>query len=78
MGEQNNYELPMTQDQLADATGLTSVHVNRTIRGLEKDGLIERSNPRVIGIGDWRKLAEAGDFNSNYLHLKDGEPALLD
>ena len=78
MGEQNNYELPMTQDQLADATGLTSVHVNRTIRGLEKEGLIERSNPRVIGIGDWRKLAEAGDFNSNYLHLKDGEPALLD
>jgi CRP-like cAMP-binding protein len=78
MGEHNNYELPMTQDQLADATGLTAVHINRTMRGLEKDGLIERSNPRLIEIGDWRKLAEAGDFNSNYLHLKDGEPALAD
>ena len=76
LGEHSNYELPMTQDQLADATGLTSVHVNRTLRGLEKDGLIERSNPRMIEIGDWRKLAEIGDFNSAYLHLNDGEPAL--
>jgi len=76
LGEHSNYELPMTQDQLADATGLTSVHVNRTLRGLEKDGLIERSNPRMIEIGDWRKLAAIGDFNSAYLHLDDGEPAL--
>jgi CRP-like cAMP-binding protein len=78
LGEQTNYELPMSQDQLADATGLTSVHVNRTLKGLEKDGLIERGNPRTIEIGDWRKLAEVGDFNSNYLHLHDGEPALAD
>jgi CRP-like cAMP-binding protein len=76
IGEHTNYELPMTQDQLADATGLTSVHVNRTLRGLEADGLIERRNPRVIEIGDWRKLAETGDFNSGYLHLHEAEPAL--
>ena len=76
LGEQTNYELPMTQDQLADATGMTAVHVNRTLRGLEADGLIERSSPRVIVIGDWRKLAETGDFNSGYLHLHSDEPAL--
>ena len=76
IGEHNNYELPMTQDQLADAAGLTSVHVNRTLRGLEADGLIERRNPRLIEIGDWRKLAETGDFNSAYLHLHEAEPAL--
>lgn len=76
LGERNNYELPITQDQLADATALTSVHVNRTLRSLEIDGLIERRNPRAIEIGDWRKLAETGDFNSGYLHLNDGEPAL--
>jgi CRP-like cAMP-binding protein len=76
LGEDNAYELPMTQDQLADATGLTSVHVNRTIKVLEAQGLIERSSPRSIHIGDWRKLAEAGDFDSNYLHLRAGEPAL--
>jgi CRP-like cAMP-binding protein len=76
LGEQNNYELPMTQDQLADATGLTAVHINRTLMSLERDGLIERSNPRFIEIGDWRKLANAGDFNSSYLHLKEDEQAL--
>ena len=66
----------MTQEQLADATGLASVHVNRTLKGLESDGLIGRSNPRFIEIGDWRRLAEVGDFNSNYLHLRENEPAL--
>jgi CRP-like cAMP-binding protein len=77
IGEATGYELPMTQEQLGDATGLTSVHVNRTIRGLEKDGLIDRSNPRSIFIGDWRKLAEVGDFDSGYLHLKENQQALI-
>lgn len=76
LGEDTRYELPMTQEQLADATGLTSVHVNRTIKALEKEGLIERANPRAIEIGDWRRLADVGDFDTNYLHLRDEEPAL--
>lgn len=76
LGEDTRYELPMTQDQLADATGMTSVHVNRTLKALEKEGLIERPNPRAICIGDWRKLAQVGDFDTNYLHLRDNEPAL--
>lgn len=76
LGEQANFELPMTQEQLADATGLTSVHVNRTLQALEAAGLIERSTPRRIGIGDWRKLADAGDFRSDYLHLHQKDVAL--
>lgn len=76
LGEQDNYELPMTQEQLADATGLTPVHVNRTLMALGAAGLIQRINPRRIVIGDWRKLAAAGDFDSGYLHLHDSEPAL--
>lgn len=75
LGRDNGYELPMTQEQLADATGLTSVHVNRTIKSLEADGLITRPNPRSIHIGDWRKLAEVGDFDSTYLHLRSEEMA---
>ena len=59
----------MTQDQLADATGLTAVHINRVLRDLEKDGLIERITPRSVLIGDWKKLAAYGDFRSDYLHL---------
>jgi CRP-like cAMP-binding protein len=76
LGEDDQYELPMTQEQLADATGLTAVHVNRTIKVLDREGLIARTTPRSIQIGDWKKLAEAGDFDSNYMHLREGEPAL--
>lgn len=76
LGEQTNYELPMNQEQLADATGLTSVHVNRTLKTLDREGLIERVSPRSITIGDWKKLSAVGDFNSNYLHLREAEPAL--
>ena len=76
IGEHTGYELPMTQEQIGDATGLTAVHVNRTIKGLERDGLIDRVHPRAIHIGDWRRLADAGDFDSGYLHLHRDEPAL--
>lgn len=77
LGEQTNYQLPMTQEQLADTTGLTSVHVNRTLKMLEADNLIERLAPRSITIGDWKKLADAGDFQSGYLHLREGEQATV-
>jgi CRP-like cAMP-binding protein len=73
LGEPTNYELPMTQEQLADATGLTPVHVNRTIKALEAERLIDRTSARSITIGDWRKLAEVGDFQSGYLHLRPGD-----
>jgi CRP-like cAMP-binding protein len=64
------YELPMTQEQLADVLGLTPVHVNRTLKALEGEGLIERTKKSVT-IGDWRRLVQAGDFESRYLHLND-------
>lgn len=72
----DEYELPMTQEQIADCTGLTSVHVNRTLKTLEAERLIERRNSRTVTIGDWRKLADAGDFDSAYLHLREEEAAL--
>jgi len=68
----HGYELPMTQEQLADATGLTSVHVNRVLKVLESEGLIVR-NRRNIGFPDWRRLREVGDFNQRYLHLRGRE-----
>ena len=64
------WELPMTQEQLADVTGLTSVHVNRTLKALALDGLISR-NKRSVTVTDWKALARAGDFQSGYLHLSE-------
>lgn len=69
VGEQLNYELPMTQEQLADATGLTPVHVNRMLQTLVQEGLIERVTSKSVLIGNWKRLATAGDFDRSYLHL---------
>jgi CRP-like cAMP-binding protein len=63
----HRYELPMTQEQLADAVGLTSVHVNRVLKQLGEEGLITR-NKRSIVIEDWDRMRTAGDFNERYLH----------
>jgi CRP-like cAMP-binding protein len=65
-----SYEMPMTQEQLADCTGLTPVHVNRTLKSLDKEGLTQRTM-RSVTIDDWNALARAGDFDSRYLHLAD-------
>jgi CRP-like cAMP-binding protein len=66
----HGFELPMTQEQLADATGLTSVHVNRVLKSLEADGLITRKR-RHIHYDNWRALQDAGDFTRRYLHISD-------
>jgi CRP-like cAMP-binding protein len=68
------YQLPMTQEQLADAVGLTSVHVNRVLKQLAEEGLISREK-RNITIEDWLRLRDVGDFNERYLHHDSGVDA---
>jgi CRP-like cAMP-binding protein len=68
LAEEYRYELPMTQEQLADATGLTAVHVNRVLKTLDSEGLIERER-RFIRIPDWDSLRLAAGFSELYLHL---------
>ena len=68
LGKQDEYELPITQEQLADAVALTPVHVNRTLMSLEADELIKR-NKRFICILDWKRMAKAADFQPRYLHI---------
>ena len=74
--EADGYDLPMTQDQIADAVGVTSVHVNRTLKALEREAYIRRSR-RTIRIDDWQGLATIADFEPRYLHLA-AEEARLD
>jgi CRP-like cAMP-binding protein len=61
------FELPLTQEQVADATGLTSVHVNRVFQALRGEGAIG-GRKRSLVIDDWARLAEVGDFRPTYLH----------
>jgi CRP-like cAMP-binding protein len=68
LSERTGYDFPMTQEHLADATGLTPVHVNRTLRALQADGLIAREK-RHIHIPDWERLRDLAGFSELYLHL---------
>lgn len=61
-------DFPLTQNDLGDATGLTPVHVNRTLQELRRDGLIELER-RHLHILDIERLKSVSMFNPNYLHL---------
>jgi CRP-like cAMP-binding protein len=64
----NSIPFPLTQQDLADATGMTPVHINRVIQELRADGLIELKE-KVLTISNFEKLREAAQFESSYLHL---------
>jgi CRP-like cAMP-binding protein len=76
LAEERRYELPMTQEQIADAVGLTPVHVNRVLKELGRMKLILRDK-RAVEILDWDGLRSVGDFNSRYLHFEVGGPTNL-
>ena len=61
-------DFPLTQTDLADATGLTAVHVNRTLQELRRNGLIELER-KQLQILDLDRLIDVCMFNANYLHL---------
>ena len=62
-------DFPITQTDIAEATGLTSVHVNRTLQELRRHGLIEFERKR-FRIPNLERLKDAAMFNPNYLHLE--------
>jgi CRP-like cAMP-binding protein len=68
------FNFPITQTEIGDATGLSTVHVNRSIQQLRADGLlsIERG---VCEIPDFARLKEAAMFEPGYLHLREDEAA---
>jgi CRP-like cAMP-binding protein len=61
-------DFPLTQNDLADCTGLTSVHINRTLQDLRRSGMIALER-RTLGIPDFDRLMDLCMFNPNYLHL---------
>lgn len=64
----DRFPLGMTQIHLGDATGLTPVHVNRTLRDLRERGLVEVPSREVIVL-DWNGLRDCAEFEPSYLHL---------
>jgi CRP-like cAMP-binding protein len=67
--EANSFAFPVTQMDLADATGLSTVHLNRTLQELRSAGLIALRD-RSLTILDHQALRNTAMFNPNYLHLE--------
>jgi CRP-like cAMP-binding protein len=65
----NGYVMPLTQEEIADVLGLTSVHVNRVVQGLRRDGMIEYGGKELV-ITQWSALRAAAGFRADYLHLE--------
>jgi CRP-like cAMP-binding protein len=64
----NSFDFPITQGEIGDATGLSTVHVNRSIMALRADGLIILEKGRCT-IPDLKRLKKAAMFDPTYLHL---------
>jgi CRP-like cAMP-binding protein len=69
LADGNSFALPVTQMDLADAAGLSTVHLNRTLQELRGAGLITLRD-RSLTILDHQALCNTAMFNPNYLHLE--------
>jgi CRP-like cAMP-binding protein len=66
--EDHAFTLPVTQAELGDAFGLSTVHVNRVLQDLRSDGLMTLHGG-ALKVLDWEGLQKAGEFDPAYLHL---------
>jgi CRP-like cAMP-binding protein len=69
--DDDSFDLPLTQEELADTMGITPVHMNRTLQALRRSDLITTRGKRVI-VQDAGRLMAFADFNPNYLHQEGG------
>ena len=76
MADDTTFRLPVTQADIGDAVGLSTVHVNRSLQALKEQGLITFRRGAAV-IPDMALLRAASGFRSNYLHLRRAVPASL-
>jgi CRP-like cAMP-binding protein len=68
LGDPKGVILPFTQEMMADATGLTTVHINRMIRRLREAGAVS-GRARDLRVSNFETMKEIAQFNPAYLHL---------
>lgn len=71
LSDGTGYDLPVTQTDLAEITGLTSIHVNRVLRMMREEGVCTFRSSRVE-IADLDRLERIGQFDPTYLYLEPG------
>ena len=62
------FELPVTQSELGDTLGLSTVHVNRSLQSLKSADLVTFKGRKIV-ITDIGRLKRVSGFHDNYLHL---------
>ena len=72
LARDHSYPLPVTQTELADATGLSAVHVNRVLQELKAEGLVSVRS-LTVSVADWEGLKETAGFDPIYLHFDPDE-----
>jgi CRP-like cAMP-binding protein len=60
---------PLTQAELAEATGVSAVHMNRTLQSLRQGNLVSMLGEELV-VHDWRRLVALAGFDPTYLHLE--------
>lgn len=64
-----SFRLPLSQSEVADALGLSVVHLNKTLQRLRQEGVV-RWELRAVEILDWGKLVQVAEFDDTYLSLQ--------
>jgi CRP-like cAMP-binding protein len=68
LADEGGYDFKVTQTDLAECLGLTAVHINRTLKDLREQGLVEFRSGRVE-IADRAALQQVAEFSPAYLYL---------
>jgi CRP-like cAMP-binding protein len=76
-GNRHSFPLPISQTDLGDATGLTNVHVNRTLKELRGRSVVSARDNRVT-VYDWNELVSIGDFDDSYMLLNGPSPRVVE
>ncbi len=74
LGQDGTCPFPVTQSDLSEMTGLSQVHVNRTLKALRGQGLITIGKGSLT-VHDWPGLVALAEFRPDYLHLPTAEAA---
>jgi len=69
LSDDGAFSLPLTQEQLGDTVGLTSVHVNRVLQGMRTEGLITMQS-KTLTILDTERMTMIAGFDPKYLHFR--------
>jgi CRP-like cAMP-binding protein len=74
-GDRCSFPLPLTQADLGDATGLTSVHVNRTLKELRTRS-IATARSGTVTVHNWNQLVSVGEFDDAFMLLGGPSPRI--